>query len=154
MLLETNMFGTIETDGVKKLLFEDGIIGFPDMKNFTLITDAEDAGENKIYGLQSLDDGTFAMPMVNPFVIFDEYNPVVEDEWFKPLGEHEEEDLIVFLTMAVPEQIEQMSVNQKAPIIINTRTQKACQIIVEEESYQIHCPIYDLLKAKKEKAGD
>lgn len=150
MLLETNMFGTIETDGVKKLLFEDGIIGFPDMKNFTLITDAEDAGENKIYWLQSLDDGTFAMPIVNPFAILDEYNPIVEDEWFAPLGEHTEEDLLVFLALTVPAEVEKMSLNQKAPIIINSRTQKGCQIIVEDESYEIHFPIYDILKAKKE----
>lgn len=150
MLLETNMFGTIETDGVKKLLFEDGIIGFPDMKNFTLITDAEDAGANKIYWLQSLDDGTFAMPIVNPFDILDEYNPIVEDEWFAPLGEHTEEDLLVFLALTVPAEVEKMSLNQKAPIIINSRTQKGCQIIVEDESCEIQFPIYDILKAKKE----
>lgn len=154
MLLDTNIFGQIETDGVKKLVFEDGIIGFPDMNHFTLLTDQDDTSENKIYWLQSLDDGAFAMPIVNPFSIFEEYNPIVEDEWFKPLGEHEEEDLLVFLALTVPAEIEQMSVNQKAPIIINSKTQKGCQIIVEDDSYQIRCPIYDLLKEKKEKAGD
>lgn len=150
MLLETNLFGTIETDGVKKLLFEDGIIGFPDMKNFTLIMDEDTEGESRIYWLQSLDDGTFAVPVVNPFDILDEYNPVVEDEWFRSLGECEEEDLLVFLTLTVPAQIEQMSVNQKAPVIINSRTQKGCQIIVEDESYEVRYMIYDILKAKKE----
>lgn len=154
MKIETNLFGEIETDGVKKILFQDGIIGFPDMKTFTLLTDEEDTGENKIYWLQCLDDGAFAMPIVNPFAIFDEYNPIVEDEWFKELGEHEEDDLIVFLTLTVPKNIEEMSVNKKAPIIINSKTQKACQIIVENEEYQVCCPIYDLLKANNEKAGD
>lgn len=150
MLLETNIFGTIETDGVKKLLFEDGIIGFPDMKNFTLIMDEENTAESRIYWLQSLDDGAFAMPIVNPFDILDEYNPVVEDEWFRPLGECEEEDLLVFLALTVPAQIEEMSLNQKAPIIINSKTQKGCQIIVEDESYEVRYKIYDILKAKKE----
>lgn len=153
-MIKTAMFGDIAIDDAKTIVFEDGIIGFSDMTKFTLITDEENKDSNKIFWLQSLEDGTFAMPVVDPFAIFEDYNPVVEDEWFRMLGEHEEEDLLVFLTMVVPEDITQMSVNQKAPIIINTKTQKACQIIVEGDDYLIRCPVYDLLKAKNKEAGE
>lgn len=154
MQIETQLFGTIAVEDDKVITFSEGIIGFPELKRFTLIVDEDNADSAKVFWLQSLDEGSFAMPVVDPFVIFDEYNPVVEDEWFKSLGEHTEDDLLVFLTLVVPEDVTEMTVNQKAPIVINTNTSNACQIIVEGDEYQIRYPIYDILKAKNEKAGD
>ena len=46
-----------------------------------------------------------------------------------------------------------MSVNLCGPIVINSLTHKAVQIIVEGEDYQVKFPIYDILKNKK-KAGE
>lgn len=153
MKVKTELFGEIIVED-KIIDFEDGIIGFNELKKFTLITDEDNSDSKKIFWLQSLDDGAFAMPIVDPFAIFDEYNPVVEDDWFHSLGEYEEEDLLVFLVMTVPENVEKMTVNQKAPIIINTNTGKACQIIVNGDEYKIHCPVYDLLKARNKEAGE
>lgn len=48
----------------------------------------------------------------------EDYNPVVEDELLSHIGELTEENLVILVTMTVPEQIEQMSVNLKAPIIV------------------------------------
>lgn len=41
MKAATRLFGEIEIDESKIITFEDGIIGFPDMKKFTLIFDEE-----------------------------------------------------------------------------------------------------------------
>ena len=51
----------------------------------------------------------------------------------------------------MPENIEEMSVNLKAPIVIHVDNRKACQIIVEED-YPVKYKIYELLK--KRKAGE
>ncbi len=154
MNVETRNFGAMDVAEDKILTFQDGLIGFPDLKKFTLIVDEVSEDRNKIFWLQSLEDGEFALPIVDPFAIFEEYNPVVEDEWFNQLGEFEQEDLMVLLTMTVPKDVTQISVNQKAPIIINSSTNKACQIIVEGDEYQVRCPVYDILKAKNEKEGE
>lgn len=154
MQIETQLFGTITATDDKIITFSDGIIGFPDMNRFTLIVDEDNGDSARIFWLQSLDDGAFAMPVVDPFVIFDEYNPVVEDEWFSCLGDYTEDDLLVFLTLAVPEDITKMTVNKKAPVIINTKTNCACQIIVDGDEYSIHCPIYEILKSRNKEAGE
>ena len=65
-----------------------------------------------------------------------------------------EENLVILVTMTVPEQIEQMSVNLKAPIIINTATMKAVQAVAANEDYVVRFPVYNLLKERKEKAGE
>lgn len=51
--------------------------------------------------------------------------------------------------MTVPEQIEQMSVNLKAPIIVNADTRKGAQIICDNNDYEVKYKIYDILNAKK-----
>ena len=42
-----------------------------------------------------------------------------------------------------------MTANFKAPIIINAGSNRACQLIIEDERYEIKHPIYHLLKDKK-----
>lgn len=152
MAVNTKMFGEIEIEEEKIIIFEKGLIGLPDLKKFTLITDAEEEN-SKIQWLQSLDEPNMALPIINPYEILEEYNPVVEDELLKPLGEFKEEDMMLLVTIRVPQDITQMTINLKGPIIINAAARKGCQIIVEDEM-QVRFPVYDILKKRQEKAGE
>ena len=152
MAVETKMFGTIEIEEEKIITFDKGLIGLPDLKKFALITDAKNT-DARIQWLQSLDEPTMALPIINPFEIMEEYNPIVEDELLKPLGEFKEENLMLMVTIRVPSDIKQMSINLKGPIIINAETKKGCQIIVEDD-LSVRYPIYEILEKKKEKAGE
>ena len=118
---------------------------------FTLIFDEEKQG--KIMWLQSLDEPQFAMPVVDPAGICADYNPTVNDELLTPLGQFSEESLFVLVTIRVPSDITRMTINLKGPIIINTDNLRGEQIIVEDE-VQTRFPIYDILKSRKEKAGE
>ena len=103
--------------------------------------------------LQSLDEPQFAMPVVDPMGICDDYNPTVNDELLSPLGEIPEDALFVLVTIRVPSDITKMTINLKGPIIINTDNLLGEQIIVEDD-VQTRFPIYDILKSRKEKAGE
>lgn len=149
MKLKTQIFGEIEIDESKKLVFEQGVIGYPDYKTFFLLYDIEKEGKHAISWLQSADDDCFALPVIDPLLINESYNPTVEDEKLAVLGGVEDE-FAVFTTIRVPEDITKMTVNLKAPIIINTTTQKGCQIIIEGQGYEVRVPVYDILKANKE----
>lgn len=151
MSVNTKMFGEIEIEKEKIITFDKGLIGLPNLKKFALITDLE-AKDSKIQWLQSLDEPSMTLPVINPYEILDEYNPVVEDELLNSLGEFKEEDLMLMVTIRVPEDITQMSINLKGPIVINVETKKGCQIIVEDDM-QVRFPVYDILKEKKEKGG-
>ena len=82
------------------------------------------------------------------------YNPEIEDELLKPLEIMDETNILVLCTITVPKEIEKMSVNLMAPIIISGETRKANQIIVDQEGYEVKFPIYEILKAAKERAGE
>ena len=144
MVVNTRIFGEINVEDDKIITIDKGIIGFPDMRLFTLIFDSEKEEKN-IGWFQSLDEPAFAMPVIDPKKIVDDYNPTIEDELLKPLGELTPNNTYVLVTVKVPRDVEKMTINLKAPIIINTDTLIGGQIIVEDD-VEVRFPIYDLLK--------
>lgn len=151
MVIKTKIFGDVTVDAAKLILFPQGIVGFPDLKEFMLIHDSESENGGGIQWLQSIEEPGFAMPVMDPLIVRPDYNPTIEDEFLKPLGEFTDDNMLVLTTVSVPHEIEQMSVNLMAPFIINMDTRKAIQIIVDD-SYEVKFKIYDILKEAKEKA--
>lgn len=150
MEVNTRLFGKINIDDNKVIHFVNGLVGFPEMTDFALIHDGDDEAGKGVQWLQSMQDGDFALPVINPLRILDDYNPVVEDELLTPLGELPQEDMLVLVTITVPQDITKMTVNLKGPIVINAKNCLACQVIAENEGMQVKFPVYDILKAKKE----
>ena len=151
MKAATRLFGKIEIDESKIITFEDGIIGFPDMKKFTLIFDEEKEGRPSISWLQSMDEPEIAFPVMDPLFVCETYNPSVEDELLKNLGTVKEDNLYVLVTVTVPQDIKELAVNLKAPIVINTDTRKA---IIVEDDLPVRYRIYEILEEAKKKAGE
>ena len=149
MKINTKAFGEIEISDDKLITFENGIIGFPDLKRFTLLHDEEKGTSAGIRFLQSIDEPGFAMPVMDPLIVKPDYDPEVEDELLTCLGDLTQENLLVLVTVTVPSDLKQMSVNLQGPLIINVNERKACQLIVEGEQYQVKFPVYDILQARK-----
>ena len=152
MIIKTKAFGEIEVTDDKIITFPGGIIGFPDMKKFTLLHDEEKGMSVGIRWLQSLEEPGFAMTVMDPLVVKEDYNPEIDDELLTGIGEVTPDNLLVLVTVRVPNDLKQMSVNLQGPIIINVDARKACQIIVDAENYPVRFPIYEILQSRK--AGD
>lgn len=148
MQILTKVFGEITIDDDKIIHFPKGIIGFPELTEFTLVHD-EEKGTESIHWLQSLQEPAFAMPVMDPLIVCPDYNPEADDELLKAIGEIVPEELLVLVTVTVPKDLTQMSVNLKGPIVINAVEKKAIQIIVEGDEYKVKYPIYDILNQKK-----
>lgn len=154
MLIQTKHFGKIDLEESKIITFDQGIMGFEECKQYTILYDIEDGQNPAISWLQSIEEPGLALPVINPFIVKTDYNPVVEDELLKPLGEINEENLVLLLTVTVPTDIEKISVNLKAPFIINADTRKGCQAIVENQDYDIKYKVYDIIQKSKGKKGE
>lgn len=149
MKINSRVFGEIEIDDSKIIHFPSGIIGFPDLTDFVLIYDEEKGKDASIRWMQSLQEVEFALPVMDPLFVASDYNPEVEDDYLIPLGEMKEEDALVLVTVTVPNDLKKMSVNLQAPIIINTETKKAAQVIINTEKYPVKYYIYDILQSIK-----
>ena len=149
MIINTRVFGEVEITDDKIITFPGGIIGFPDMKQFTLLHDEEQGVSAGIRWLQSLDEPGFALPVMDPLVVKADYNPEIDDELLKGIGEVTADNLLVLVTVKVPSDLTKMSVNLQGPIIINVDERKACQIIVDADTYPVRFPIYKILQSRK-----
>lgn len=154
MIIQTKLFGEIEIDESKIITFEQGLIGLSHLNRFLLIYDSVKEEKTSITWLQSIEEPTFALPVMNPMAIMSEYNPVVEDELLTSLGSLEPENLILMSALTVPSDFTKMTANLKAPIIIHAETKRGCQVIVENEEYNVRQPIYDILKSIEEGVGE
>ena len=150
MFIKTKIFGDVEISDDKILTFEDGIIGFPDLKHFTLIHDEEKGKDAGIRYFQSIEEPAFAMPVMNPLMVCEDYNPQVSEEFLSSLGNISDENIVVLVTVTVPADLTKMTVNLQGPIIINSDEKKGAQIIVEGNDYPVKFPIYEILKSRKE----
>ena len=154
MKANTRIFGEIEIADEKIITMERGMIGFPNLNHFALIFDEEKGQkQTSIMWLQSMDDTDIAFPVMDPHAVKEDYNPNVNEEIVAPIGELNEENTFVLVTVTVPKKIEDFSVNLKAPIVVNMDNRKAVQLIVEDD-YPVKYKVYDVIKAKKEKAGE
>ena len=153
MRVTTRLFGEIDIAEEKIIYFEHGMVGFPDMKRFTLIYDSEKQGVPTISWLQSMDEPEVAFPVMMPNLVKEDYKPNVNEEVIAKLGNLNEENTYILVTVTVPKKVEDFSVNLKAPIVINMDNHKGVQVIVEDD-YPVKYKVYDILKARKEKAGE
>lgn len=149
MKINTRIFGEIEIEQEKLIYFENGIIGFPELKKFALIHDTEKE-DGFIMWLQSMEESDLALPVINPLEVIETYEPDVSEELLFGLGKLSKADTYILVTITVPKQIEDIAINLKAPIVINMENNKAVQVIVENE-LPIKYRIYDIIK---EKAGE
>lgn len=154
MRVQTKFFGEVELDDNKVIEFPNGIIGFEDFKKFAILYDIEDDRDTKISWLQSLEEPTLALPVVDPLAVTTEYTPMIEDELLKPLGNPADEDLLFLLVMTVPSDMTKVTANMKAPVIISTEERKGVQLIVDNADYPVRFNVYESVQKMKEKAGE
>lgn len=149
MKITTKFFGEIEISDDKIITFENGIIGFPELKRFALLHDEEKGKDVGIRFLQSIEEPGFSMPVMNPLIVKPDYDPEVDDELLASAGAINGENLLVLVTVTIPGDITGMSVNLQGPFVINVEEHKGCQIIVENGAYPVKFPVYDILQAGK-----
>ncbi len=149
MLLNTVRFGEVEIDDSTILNFKNGIYGFEKLHRYAIINCEE---TKPIYWLQSIEDTDIALPIIDPFIIKDDYIIDVDDKEFAELGTQKEEHLLVYNVVVLPADITKVTVNLVAPIIINIENNQSKQIILGlERDNAIKYPIFDpLMKYYKE----
>lgn len=136
MKINTRYFGEVEIGEEKIIHFENGLFGFEEYKDYTILFDSEDE-EPFFSWLQCVTEQSLAFPIVNPLKVQEDYDPVVEDELLENLGEIAEEDLLILLLATVPQDAKKTSVNMKAPLVINAGNCQGVQIVAENADYEI-----------------
>lgn len=150
LTVNTKAYGTIDVDERQKIYFPYGIFGFENLKEFILL----DAEQQPFYWLQSLDVKETAFVLINPKVFRKDYKLDVfkEDLEEIDLKGSEDENVLMFAIVTVPENQQKMSANLQGPVIINRETKTARQVITLDPQWKTKHYILKELSGSKGKA--
>lgn len=133
----TTRFGEIEYDPANLLHFPAGMIGLPNLRNFVVIPPKK---EGTLFWIQSVDDTDYAFVLTDPTNFFLDYK-VVPDESEKNLLQLEEGDASYTLTVVTIPPDQNITINLAAPILYSPKTNRAVQVILEDDRYQTRTPL-------------
>src|SRR6056297_3577026 len=131
MKLKTTLFGEIEIDKEDIITFKDGLYGFKDEKEFVLLAD-KDA---PFFWLQSVTNPDLDFVVTEPWGFCKDYEFDLTEGVEEELKLEDEDDVLIVNIIVVPENPEDMTMNLKAPIVVNKVQRLAKQIILEDDGY-------------------
>ncbi len=142
MILNTKRFGEVEVDEKNIIKFPNGILGFPDIKKYTFITEEEN---NVFLWLQGIDEDV-AFIVTNPLFFKPDYKIKVSIEEIRELETENIEDIHIYAIVTVPPDPKFTSINLQGPILINPHKNLGKQIVLLDDSYPLK---YFIFKDKK-----
>jgi len=147
MVLNTKNFGEVEVSEQDILNFEYGIPGFESMTRFVILGKTDD-DDSPFFWLQSVDNSNLAFVIMNPRDLVPDYEAEIDMFTAGLLGITDENDALIYSIVTVPEDITKISINLKAPVIINAKNNRGCQVILEKEKYKFkHIITEEFVKA-------
>jgi flagellar assembly factor FliW len=118
--------------------FPWGLPGFTHLHRWLFLT--LDSQPSFVW-LQSLDDPGVALPTANPWMIFEDYDPVMPAYAFAALEIQDAAEFTYLCVTVVSEGAQEMTMNLVAPIVVNLRTRKAAQVTLDGTPYSVREPI-------------
>ncbi len=117
MKLETKPFGKIEIDERQRINFPSGILGFEHVKEYALLN----AKQWPFYWLQSVEVPDLAFILIDPKIIRPDYKADIDGNDYSDIFPEsiEEENMLIFAIVTIPEDQKKMSANLQGPVIIN-----------------------------------
>ena len=112
--------------------------GFPAHRRFALVQLDEDG---ILCQLRSLDDPSLRFLVVPPVAFFPDYAPVVDDDVVDDLQISAGDDVIVLLVLNAGDSLSSTTANLLAPVVVNTATRRATQVILDDPDLPIAAPL-------------
>ncbi len=129
MMYETRL-GKLEIQENEVIEFPEGIPGFEELRKFAIISLQETL---PFVWLTSLEDKDVALPLIDPWLIKQDYSFVLSEEEQKFLKVNDQSEIFVWTVVTIPvDSPKSATVNLKAPIVVNLKEGIGKQIILEE----------------------
>jgi len=147
MKINTSQFGELEINEDDIINFQYGIPGFKGLTRYALLNQEDD----EVFSyLQSVDNPEVSFILMHVTAVIPDYSPIVDKGYIEDLGAFKDEDLLMYNIANIPDNIKEMTVNLRAPIIINPLTGKGKQVVANNEEYAVKHKLFD----NSSEAGD
>jgi len=151
MKLTGTRFGEIDFGPSDVVFFKEGLIGFPEMKEFVLVSHKDDS---PFRWLQSVQEPTIAFLCAVPQHFVPDFNPTLTIAVAEALKLKGETERFVLTTASIPAgHPESMTLNLAAPILVNAKTRSALQFVLEDEAYTVKHRVFPEAKVSQKVAA-
>lgn len=140
MRIQTTRFGTVEVHDDHIIQFKDGMIGFPTLKEYVLV---ESPSMPLVLWLQSVQAPDIAFPVVEPWFFKRDYKTPMTDADRASLQYDEADRLKIFTVLTIPDDMTKMTVNMRAPVVININRSTATQLVLQDKALEIRTPAHE-----------
>jgi len=138
-IVADDMSALIPAPRAPEIVFEDGLIGFPDAHRFLLVQ--IDDATSDVFELRSLDEPGLGFVTVAPGSFFPDYAPELDDATAGRLGLNQAEDVLLLAVVTLGDTGEEATANLLAPVVVNQHTAHACQAVLSEQGWPLRAPL-------------
>jgi flagellar assembly factor FliW len=145
VVIKTSRFGLVELKSEDVLTFNEGLLGFQDLRQFVLLDDPND---DIFAWLQSCELPSIAFPVLEPELFGHKYNVNFNRTDLESLKMQAGETPAFLSIITIPDDPTQMTANIKAPIVINLAQKIARQCVLQDNHLAIKEPIFTKLQSR------
>lgn len=120
------------------LEFPEGLVGYADLRNFRLF---EPQGSYPLKFLQCVEKEDISFTCIDIAAIKPDYQITFSEEDATALALENPGDAMLLAMVVVPEDPRQMTANLAGPVVINTRSLRARQVVLSIEKFPLKYPI-------------
>lgn len=147
MRITTQRFGELEIPEDKIITMAKPILGFEELKKFCII---ENSGFEPFMWFQSIEDPVVAFIIVNPLFFCADYKIEVNPKEIEELRVSDVRMVETYVIATIPPDPSKMSVNLQGPVLVNTQTCLAKQLVMVNSDYNLKHYIIDRKAIKSE----
>jgi len=135
----TSRFGELAIDPQAVIEVPRGLIGFPDQKRFVII---QHKPQSPFYWFQSIDTPDLAFVIIDPLVFKPDYQAPLSRFVLEELKADRPEEVAIYVIITIPPgHPQKMTANLLGPLVINSQTRLARQLVLDENRYSHQFPV-------------
>ena len=139
MIIETSRFGGIEVDDQRFLNFPQGLLGFPDDREYALVQTGEDSA---FYWMQAVHRPELAFVVTDPRLFVPDYRVTIKADDLAQIGLQDASGSQVF---TIVNKIDDMLTgNLQGPLVINVATRVGKQLVLSDKRFATRHPLLRL----------
>ena len=138
MKIKTATLGEVEAYPESFITLQEGLIGFEDHNEFVLL---ELADYEPFRWLLSYTDPGLSFPLLDPKPLIPGYEIKLQESEKQLLGLEENEEPKIYVIASIDDEGNQVTVNLRAPLIVNARNQRARQVVLSDGRWEIQHPL-------------
>ena len=139
MIIETSRFGGVEVDDQRFLNFPNGLLGFPDDREFALIQTGENSA---FYWMQAVHRPELALVVCDPRLFVPDYRVTIKSDDLTHIGLADAGGSQVFVVVNKVDDM--LTGNLQGPLVINIATRVGKQLVLSDKRYATRHPLMRL----------